>query len=181
MTVYSPLHRCLGLSLFCLWVASPAADGPLPDLAPAVRSVFPLGARAGETIEVTFFGRRLNDLADITFARKDIHCDVISSGDFIVKAKVSVGPDVPTGLHDYRVRTRRGTYVGVFHVSSCAALREVEPNNDLAHAQPVELPAMVDASSRAPITTSSASTRKAARIWFSTCSRAGPVRGLMER
>jgi hypothetical protein len=62
-----------------------------------VRSVFPLGARAGETIEVTFLGRRLNDLAEITFARKDIHCSVISSDDFIVRAKVSVGPDVPTG------------------------------------------------------------------------------------
>src|SRR6266850_1340395 len=142
MMVHSPLYRCLGLSLFCLWAAAPAADGPLPDLAPAVRSVFPLGARAGETIEVSFLGRRLNDLADITFARKDIHCSVISSDDFLVKAKVSVGPDVPTGLHDYRVRTRRGTYVGVFHVSSYAGRREVEPNNDPAHAQPLELPAI---------------------------------------
>src|SRR5258705_7483060 len=135
MPVYSPHHRRLGLSLFCLWVAAPAADGPLPDLAPSVRSVFPLGARAGETIEVSFLGRRLNDLADITFVRKDIHCSVISSDDFIVKARVSVGPNVPTGLHDYRVRTRHGTYVGVFHVGSSPGRREVEPNNDLAHAQ----------------------------------------------
>jgi len=47
-------------------------------------------------------------------------------------------------LHDYRVRTARGTYVGVFHVGSQRAQRETEPNNDLPHAQKIELPAMVD-------------------------------------
>src|SRR5689334_15129165 len=144
MSVHSIFHRCLGVGLFCLWSAAQAADAPLPDLAPSVRSVFPLGAAAGETLEVTFLGRRLNDLVEITFARKDILCSVISSDDFTVKAKVSVGPAVPTGLHDYRIRTRHGTYVGVFHVGSSAARREVEPNNDLAHAQPLELPALVD-------------------------------------
>ena len=137
-------YRCLGLCICWLCELAIAANGPLPDLAPTVRSVFPLGGRAGETIQATFLGRRLNDLTDITFARKDIHCSVISSNDFTVKASISVGPNVPAGLHDYRVRTRHGTYVGVFHVGSYASRLEVEPNNDLAHAQPLELPTMVD-------------------------------------
>ncbi len=69
---------------------------------------------------------------------------MLSSDFYSVKAKISVGPNVPTGLHDYRVRTGSGTYVGVFHVSSLAAQREIEPNNDLAHAQKIALPTIVD-------------------------------------
>jgi hypothetical protein len=120
------------------------ADPTLPDMAPAVRSVFPLGARAGETVEVEFLGRNLNDSIEIAFARKDIRAEVLSSEYFRLKARISVGSGVPIGLHDYRVRTARGTHVGVFHVGSLSAQREVEPNNDLAHAQKIALPAMVD-------------------------------------
>ena len=99
--------------------AAQAADDPtLPDLAPAVRSVFPLGARAGETVEVEFLGRNLNDSIEIAFARKDIRAEVLSSDYFHLKARISVGPGVPIGLHDYRLRTPRGTHVGVFHVGS---------------------------------------------------------------
>ncbi len=129
-----------------LILASPVwgADPTLPELAPQVRSVFPLGARAGDTVEAEFLGRHLDDTIEIAFARKDIRAEVLSSGYFRVKARISVGPGVPTGLHDYRVRTPRGTYVGVFHVGSLSAQRELEPNNDLAHAQKITLPAMVD-------------------------------------
>jgi quinohemoprotein amine dehydrogenase alpha subunit-like protein len=123
---------------------SPAADATLPDLAPRVRSVFPLGTRTGETVEVEILGRNLSDLVDIIFARKDIRAEVLSSNYFAVQARVAVGPNVPTGLHDYRIRTARGTYVGVFHVGSLPGQREVEPNNDLAHAQKITLPVTVD-------------------------------------
>jgi hypothetical protein len=131
-------------SLVLVGPARAADDPTLPELAPAVRSVFPLGARAGETVEVEFLGRNLNDSIEIGFARKDIHAEVLSSDYFRLKARISVGPGAPAGLHDYRVRTPRGTYVGVFHVGSLSAQRELEPNNDLAHAQKIALPAMVD-------------------------------------
>jgi hypothetical protein len=121
-----------------------ASDPPLPDLAPSIRSVFPLGARAGESIEAEFLGRNLNEVIEIRFARNDIRADVLSSDFYAVKARISVGPNVPSGLHDYRIRTAAGTYVGVFHVGSLAAQREVEPNNDLAHAQKIALPTIVD-------------------------------------
>ena len=120
------------------------AEPALPDLAPSVRAVFPLGARVGESAEIEFLGRHLNDLVEITFARKDIRAEVLSWDFFGVKARVSIGPNVPTGLHDYRVRTSQGTYVGVLHVGSLQGQREIEPNNDLAHAQTITLPAIVD-------------------------------------
>ena len=68
----------------------------------------------------------------------------MSSDFFSIKARVSVGPNVPVGLHDYRLRTPRGTHVGVFQVGSLPRLSEVEPNNDLKHAQDITLPAMID-------------------------------------
>ncbi len=61
-----------------------------------------------------------------------------------MKARISVGPKVPVGLHDYRLRTPGGTHVGVFHVGSLPRLTEVEPNSDLKHAQNITLPVMVD-------------------------------------
>src|SRR5204862_3247213 len=78
------------------------------------------------------------------FAREDPRCAVLSSDSFRLNARISVGSGAPTGLHDYRVRTARGTYVGIFHAGSLSAQRELEPNNDLAHAQKIALPAMVD-------------------------------------
>jgi hypothetical protein len=132
------------LALPVLALRCATADATLPDLAPSVHAVFPLGARAGETVEVEFLGRHLDDLVEVAFARKDIRAEVLSSDYFRVKTRMSVGPNVPVGLHDYRVRTARGTYVGVFHVGSISAQREAEPNNDLAHAQRIALPAIVD-------------------------------------
>lgn len=134
-----------GLSsvFLCFFVAF-AASSSLPDLAPSVRSVFPLGARPGQTVDVTFRGSRLNDLTGLLFARKDITAQVISSDDFTLKARIAVGPSVPTGLHDYRLRTAHGTFVGVFHVGPMAAGREAEPNNEASQAQRIKLPAMVD-------------------------------------
>jgi len=43
------------------------ADANLPDLGPQVISVFPLGARQGETLEIQILGRNLNDTRDIAF------------------------------------------------------------------------------------------------------------------
>jgi len=132
------------MAVMALVSSARGADPTLPEMAPAVRSVFPLGARAGEKVEVEFLGRNLNDSIEIAFARKDIRAEVLSSDYFRLKARISVGLGVPVGLHDYRVRTARGTHVGVFHVGSLSGQRELEPNNDLAHAQKIALPALVD-------------------------------------
>lgn len=138
--------RTLAIAVCSLVVLAPGArgDANLPDLGPQVISVFPLGARQGETLEVQILGRNLDGTRDITFARPDIQAQLISADFFSVKARISVGGKVPVGLHDYRLRTARGTHVGVFHVGSLPRLNEVEPNNDLAHAQKITLPVMID-------------------------------------
>jgi hypothetical protein len=138
--------RTVGFAVCSLVVLALGArgDANLPDLGPQVISVFPLGARQGETLEIQILGRNLDGTRDITFARPDIQGQVLSADFFSVKARISVGGKVPVGLHDYRLRTERGTHVGVFHVGSLPRLNEVEPNNDLAHAQKITLPVMID-------------------------------------
>jgi|SRR5579871_166917 len=120
------------------------ADTNLPELGPAVISVFPLGARQSETLDVQILGRNLEGTREIAFARPDIQAKVLSSDFYSVSARISVGSKVPVGLHDYRLRTPNGTHVGVFHVGSLPRVSEVEPNNDLQHAQAITLPAMID-------------------------------------
>src|SRR2546425_5111043 len=137
--------KTAGVAVWCfVLTAGAGADANLPELGPMIVAVFPLGARQAETLDVRILGRNLNDTLDIIFARPDIHAEVLSSDFFAIKARISVGPNVPVGLHDYRLRTPRGTHVGVFHVGSLPRLSEVEPNNDLKHAQDITLPAMID-------------------------------------
>jgi hypothetical protein len=127
-----------------LLAAGARGDGTLPELGPVVIAMSPLGARQGETLDVQILGRNLDETRDITFARSDIKAVVVVSDFFFVQAHITVGPKVPVGLHDYRLRTPRGTHVGVFHVGSLPRLSEVEPNNDLKHAQRIALPVMID-------------------------------------
>jgi hypothetical protein len=131
-------------ALLVLLASSAPSQANLPDLAPSVRSLFPLGGRRGQTVEVQILGRNLDGAQAITFARRDMEAQVLSSEFFSLKAKISIGPNVPTGLQDYRLKTTRGTYVGVFHVGSLPELREAEPNNDLPHAQAIPLPVIVN-------------------------------------
>src|SRR6266545_523912 len=120
-----------------------AAAGELPDLAPQVRSMAPLGGRAGETLEVHVSGKWLDNTLSVAFARPDIRAELLSSEFGSVKLKISIGSRVPTGLHDYRLRTTHGTFVGVFHVASLPTAGETESNDDIAHAQKIALPAII--------------------------------------
>lgn len=120
-----------------------AAAAELPDIAPQVRSMSPLGGRAGETLEVKVSGKWLGNTLDVTFARPDIRAELLVSEYDSVKLKISIGARVPTGLHDYRLRTKHGSFVGVFHVASLTAAGEKESNDDISHAQIIALPAII--------------------------------------
>jgi hypothetical protein len=120
------------------------AEATLPELGPIVIALSPLGARQGETLDVQFLGRNLEGTSEIKFARPDINARVVVSDFFLVQAHITVGPKVPVGLHDFRLRTPVGTHVGVFHVGSLPRVSDTEPNNDLKQAQRIKLPAMID-------------------------------------
>lgn len=138
--------KTAGLTVCALFLLVPAAwgDANLPEMSPFVIGVSPLGARQGEAVDVKFQGRNLEGTSEITFARPDIKAKVVASDFFFVQAHITIGPKVPVGLHDFRLRTPRGTHVGVFQVGSLPRVVDTEPNNDLKHAQRVTLPAMID-------------------------------------
>ena len=127
-----------------LLASSVFSQSRLPDLSPSVRSIFPLGGHRGETVEVEFHGRNLDQTQSILFTRPDIKAQVLSSGFYSLKAKITLGPSVPAGAHDYRLMTGHGTYVGVFLAGLLPELREIEPNNDVAHAQAISLPIIIN-------------------------------------
>lgn len=137
--------KALGTVFISFVFLSIAADeSKLPVLAPSVRSMVPLGGRRGETATVQIRGRHLNNALDLTFARDDIKAQILASDFFTLKARIEVGPNVPVGLHDFRLRTPSGSHVGVFHVGSLPRVDEIEPNNDLAHAQSITMPVLID-------------------------------------
>ncbi len=121
-----------------------AGETPLPEVAPMVGSVMPAGAQRGASVEVEIRGRNLSEATELRFARQDIQGEIISSGFYEIRARVKVGESVPLGIHDYRLRTPRGSHVGVFHVGSLPQQAEAEPNDDLAKAQAVSTPSLID-------------------------------------
>ena len=132
------------LVAFLISTLAYAAAPKLPDVAPQVRSVFPLGGTSGESSDIRISGRNLEGVRAIDFARPDIRAAVLKSSFFSVEARVEIGKNVPAGLHHFRLRTSFGSHVGVFHVGAVRAIREVEPNDDPSMAQPVQAPALVD-------------------------------------
>src|SRR5258708_39801631 len=139
------MRRACGSAVwFALLASSGFTQSNLPDPSPSVRAIFPMGGHRGEAVEIQIYGRNLDDARSIAFARPDIQAEVLASEFFSLKAKITIGPKVPAGLHDYRLTTVRGTYVGVFHVGTLPELRETEANNDIAHAQLITLPAIVN-------------------------------------
>ena len=135
--------RALVILLLVLATAA-AGETPLPEVAPAVSSLMPAGAQRGASVEVEIRGRSLNDATEIRFARKDIRAEILSSEFYKVRARVKVGEGVPLGIHDYRLRTPRGSHVGVFHVGSLPQQAEAEPNDDFEKAQTVSPPSLID-------------------------------------
>ena len=135
-----------GALVILLIVLAKAAVGetPLPEVAPVVDSVMPAGAQRGTSVEVRIRGRNLSEATEIRFARQDIQAEILASRFYEVRARVEVGDSVPLGIHDYRLRTRRGSHVGVLHVGSLPQQAEAEPNDDLNHAQKLSTPSLVD-------------------------------------
>ena len=138
--------RSWGALVILLLVLATTAAGetPLPEVAPMVSSVMPAGAQRGASVEVEIRGRNLSEATELRFARQDIQAEIISSGFYEIRARVKVGKSAPLGIHDYRLRTPRGSHVGVFHVGSLPQQAEAEPNDDLAKAQAVSTPSLID-------------------------------------
>jgi hypothetical protein len=133
---------------------------PPPGLpSPRVSTVFPCGAKAGTSVEVSITGFDLDEPTGLLFSHTGLKAEYLApkapppdpkkkdapppkapppTGPF--KFKVTVDPSVPLGLYDIRVVNKWGvSNPRFFAVGEFPEVNEKEPNNDVPEAQKVEI------------------------------------------
>lgn len=148
---------CRSLAGFLLFVGGIVGTKPLcaQPQAPSYEecrldSIFPNGGRRGTSVKVTFRGYNggLANPREITIdgppgiTAKDLKPAAGNS----IEATLDIAADAPLGRRRLRVLNEKSglTNFAYFVVGSLPEPLEVEPNNDVAKAQPVEAPCVVD-------------------------------------
>jgi hypothetical protein len=114
--------------------------------------VLPRGGTRGTTVEVTLYGKYLNDPKEVMFYDRGIQAVSIAPGEKAgdeIKAKFVIARDAAVGEHVLRVRTATGLSEAVtFWVSKFPTVMELEKkqgdNDTIAKAQPVPLNCTVE-------------------------------------
>ncbi|HJZ54419.1 MAG TPA: PPC domain-containing protein [Gemmataceae bacterium] len=130
---------------------------------PHLFTVFPPGAKAGETVEVTLTGTGFDGADTLLFSDPQVKAELVPGSVVIdpkprqpqpgtvmvgqlstAKFKVTV-PDGPPGMLDVRIVTKSGlSNPRAFVVGELAEVNEKEPNNDAPEAQKVDLDTTVN-------------------------------------
>lgn len=126
---------------------------------PQLTTVFPPGAKAGETTEITVTGIGFDGDESLLFSNKALRGELVPGSASTAKQpqpktrgalttmkfKVTAPKDVRPGTLDVRVVSKAGlSNPRAFVVSRLAEINEKEPNNDAAEAQKVELETTVN-------------------------------------
>ena len=154
--------RTLVLGLVAFAACGTAVAQPPPGLpSPRVQSVFPVGVKAGTSVEVTVTGFDVEEPEKLLFAHPGL------TGEYLKppteptpdpkdpkkmvpapkaapagphKFKVTAAADVPCGVHDLRFVGKWGvSNPRSFVVGDLVEVNEKEPNNDVPEAQKVEI------------------------------------------
>jgi hypothetical protein len=158
------LLALLGVALMAeTAVAQPQLGNLLPN--PRLYSVTPCGGKAGTTFEVTFNGFDLDQPQELLFSHPGIKAKPIippappppkappkgqpapkpPPPPPITKFSVTIGPDVPLGIHDVRFVNQWGvSNPRAFVVGDLTEVAEKEPNDDVDKAQRVEINSTVN-------------------------------------
>jgi hypothetical protein len=160
---FAPGHSfrtLLVLAFFGAALVTGLAQQPPPPGLPQPRlfTIFPMGAKAGTTVEVVFAGQDIEEPEGLLFSHPAIKAEVAAAppppvadpnakakGKAVqpiaaIKYKVTIPPEVPPGIHDVRVFNKWGlTNPRAFVVGDQTDSSEIEPNNDVPQAQKVEL------------------------------------------
>src|SRR5437588_2406707 len=113
---------------------------------PQLSQVTPRGAQRGTEADLIFAGARFDDAREILFYDPGITVTKIEvTNGQQVKAHVQIAKDAKLGEYPLRLRTATGlSELRTFYVTPFPIVDEREPNNDLEHAQPVELNTTVE-------------------------------------
>ena len=129
--------RRMFLSVIAVAALVATARAASPDL----QVVTPRGAQRGTEADLVVHGARLNDAKEILFYSPGItvaKLEVVNPQE--VKAHVQIAKDAKIGEYPLRIRTATGlSELRTFYVTPFPLVQEKEPNNDIAHAQPIEL------------------------------------------
>lgn len=117
---------------------------------PRLLTVMPMGAQAGDSVEVTITGENLEDVTSLQFSSPQITANPATGADGTPvpnKFLVSVAPGTPAGVHDARVLSRLGiSSVRAFAVSNLKEITRTAANNTVESAMPLELNSICNAS-----------------------------------
>jgi hypothetical protein len=156
-----------GLFLCSRAAAQPQQPGSnLPN--PRLNTLTPAGGKAGTVVEVTFAGTDLEEPQSLVFSHPSIKAEPIipeppkpadpkkppttpAPKPPITKFKVTIGADVPLGIHDARFVNKWGvSNARAFVVGDLPEVLEKEPNNDVEQAQRIELNSTVHGAINTP-------------------------------
>lgn len=109
--------------------------------APELKNIEPTGGQRGTELEVSFIGQRLQDAEEVLCYEPGIQVLRLTSiTNNLVKAQLKLAHNCALGEHRLRLRTTTGlSEARTFEVGPFPVVEEVEPNNEPAKAQPVEL------------------------------------------
>lgn len=157
--------RFFEVVLLTMGYALRARAAAAPTIPPSVASINPHGVKRGSTAVFTVEGRNLGGTQWVLFDVPGVTAKVLEVTDVPEEVKVvrpgvdlgaavpegtkqqvkldlTVGPEVETGAHWFRLQTSLGTSnMAIFEVDSLPQIQEVEPNNSPDQSQPADLPA----------------------------------------
>ncbi|MFT4692118.1 MAG: PPC domain-containing protein [Verrucomicrobiia bacterium] len=148
--MFLPVLRKSLASLLLLAVAAVVDSAQAQSVilpAPRLLTTVPMGARVGQTLEVTIGGDNLDGQTRLLFSHPDITAK--AKGDTKADANkylVTVGKDAPVGIHEARVMTRLGiSSCRAFTVGTKPEVIQAKGNQSLAKAMELKLNSVCNA------------------------------------
>ena len=112
---------------------------------PKLTSVFPQGARPGESVQVEILGEFLDRTATVLFLDGSLSGEVVEAQASSLRLKFRVGTESGFGPHYFRILSPRGpSNVLLFRVGDLPHTTEREPNSTFAEANTVEPPVTIN-------------------------------------
>lgn len=113
---------------------------------PRLNGIAPYGAQRGTEIDVAFNGDDLEDAQEVMFYYPGIKTLSLEAGnEKTVKTRLQIAADCRIGVHAMRIRTASGiSNLRTFSVGAMPEVAEVEPNNEFATPQKINLDVTVN-------------------------------------
>ena len=158
---------CLALSQW-VWpaVASESRVASVPIRQPAIRSVFPLGGQAGQSVALELTGDFLDPKGTLRCECNDVRGTIDAGNVLSLNAKMQLSASARPGPRILYLETSRGTSNPfLFRVTGWPSQVEREPNNRIEEAQELPVPSVVEGRVARLIRTSFAFAHKPVRSW----------------